>query len=188
MKIENGYHYPADENCKYKGFLPVLQFRIPVEIVSPAFVQEVGRIGAAIQLQLDGGGLQWLADREHFAFLGQVIALQEVAVLAGGADVFPGGGAAAGFRDNVVEGQFMGAVFGPAILAGPAVAQENVKPRKGGPRLGLHIFLQRNDAGDLHLKTGGTNNSIVFGYDADTVEEHSLDSFLPRPERKGKIT
>ena len=151
-------------------------------------MQEVGRIGAAVQLQFYRGGLQRFADREHFAFLGQVIALQEVAVLAGGADVLPGGRATAGLRNNMVEGQLVRTVSASAILAGPAVAQEDVKPREGGSRLGLHVFLQRNDAGHLHLETGGTNNSIVFGYDADAVEEHSLDSFLPRPEGKWKIT
>ena len=70
-------------------------------------------------------------------------------------------------------------VFPAAILAGPLVAQKDVKSGEGRPRLGLHVFFQRDDARHFHLEAGGMDDLIVFGDDAHTVKEHSLDGFLP---------
>ena len=73
----------------------------------------------------------------------------------------------------------MGAMLGTAVLAGPAVTQEDVKSGKGRAGFRLNIFLQRDNARDFHLETGGPDDRIVFLHDADAVEEHSLDGFLP---------
>lgn len=142
-------------------------------------MQEVGRIGAAVDLQLIVGGLERLAQREHAAFGRQVITLQQIALLAGGQDVFPCGGAATGFGNKVVEGQFVRFMLLAAVLAGPFVAQEYVKPRKGRPCFRLHIFFKGNYAWHLHLKARRVDHFIVFGDDADAIEEYSFDRFLP---------
>lgn len=142
-------------------------------------MQEVGRIGTAIDLQFGVGRLHGSRHREHPAFGRQIVAFQQVTILTGSADIFPSRCSAARFRDHMVKGQFMCPVLGATILASPAVAQEYVKSGKGRAGFWLNIFLQRDDARDFHLEAGGPDNRIVFLHDADAVEEHSLYSFLP---------
>lgn len=93
-------------------------------------MQEAGRIGTPVDLQFVVARLERLAQREHAAFGRQVIALQQIAVLAGRQDILPCRRPAAGFRDQVVKGQLMRFMLYAAILARPLVAQEYVKSCK----------------------------------------------------------
>src|SRR6185369_8934003 len=114
-----------------EGFLVRIQLAVPVEEVAPALVQIVGREQAAILLQLVGRGRLGPALRVHVRLVRQAVALQQVAVLAGGDDVGPGGAAATGARHDMVEGQLRRAIVVAAILAAEAVAQEDVEPSEG---------------------------------------------------------
>lgn len=87
----------------------------------------------------------------------------------------------------MVEGQLVRSEFIAAVLACPKITQEYVKACKGGPRLGLHIFAQRDDAGYLHMDAWGSDDFVVFGYDVDAIQKYGFDSFLPGPKREGKI-
>lgn len=58
-------------------------------------MQKIRRICPPVDLQLEIGRLEGPPEREHPAFCGQVIALQQVALLTGGEDIFPCGRAAA---------------------------------------------------------------------------------------------
>ena len=53
--------------------------------------------------------------------------------------------------DHMIEGEI---VMRAAILAGEAVAQEDVEPREGGNPRRLHIGLERHDAGQRNSKEG----------------------------------
>src|SRR3546814_20593542 len=65
--------------------------------------------------------------REHARLHRQSAPLSEIADLAGGHHVLPAGTAAARARDDVIEGQVVGRERAAAILAGEAVAQEDVE-------------------------------------------------------------
>ena len=65
----------------------------------------------------------------HVGFVRKLVALAAVAGMAAGDEVFPSGEAAARARDHVVQREFAGWKRGAAILAGVAVAQQNVFPR-----------------------------------------------------------
>ena len=124
-------------------------------------MQEVGRIGTTVDLQFRIRRLHRSGHREHAAFGWQVVTLKQVTILAGRADIFPSRCSAARFRNHMVEGQFMGAMASAAILAGPAVAQKDVEAGKGRTRLGLNIFLQRDDARNFHLEAGGADDGVI---------------------------
>src|ERR1700686_3903767 len=68
------------------------------------------------------------ARRPHVDFVRKLVALAAVAGMTAGDEVLPCGEAAARARDYVVEGKFSGGKRGTAILAGVAVAQQNVFP------------------------------------------------------------
>ncbi len=67
--------------------------------------------------------------RQHAGDIWEPVAFAQIAARAGGHDIFPGRRAALGPRYDVIEGKV---VARPAILAGEAIAQENIEPRKGG--------------------------------------------------------
>lgn len=81
--------------------------------------------------KLFGEGYRWVSGSFRFGFerhtrLGWgFVPFAAIARLASGNDVFPGVGSALGARDNVVEGQVLGAA---AVLAGMAVSLEYVTP------------------------------------------------------------
>src|SRR5579872_3133674 len=66
-----------------------LELGVPIEIIAPGIVQIVGREGAAVFLQHEARRLHRAVARVHAALLGQAVALQQVAVGAGGDDVGP---------------------------------------------------------------------------------------------------
>ena len=157
----------------------MIQFAIPIEIVVPALVQKARWISATIDLQLVVGRLERLTQREHAALGRQVVALEQIAMLTSGQDIFPGGRTPTGFGNKVVEGQLVRFVLYAAILAGPFVTQEDVEPCEGGARLWLDIFFEGDHARHFHLKARRMDDLIIFGNYADSVKEHSFDGFLP---------
>src|ERR1700674_3568801 len=76
----------------------------------------------------------WFARRPHIDFVRKLVALAPVTGMAAGDKVLPRREAAARARDHVVQRKFAGWKRGAAILAGVAVAQQNVFPRQR-PRL-----------------------------------------------------
>ncbi len=70
--------------------------------------------------------------------------------------------------DDVVEGQI---IPRGAVLAGEAIAQEDVEPGKGRMRRWLHEGFERNHARQLHLEGRAVNRVIVIGDDVHTVEK-----------------
>src|SRR5947207_8695698 len=74
-----------------------------------------------------------------------------------------------------------------AELAGKFVAQEQVEPREGGMRRGLHVGLERHDARQLHLQAGGMHRLVVLRDDVYALEKDRLDGVLPRPQRQWVI-
>ena len=68
----------------------------------------------------------WFARGLHVGFVGKLVAFAAVARMTAGYEVLPGGETAARARNHVVQRQFAGGQRGAAILAGVAVAQQNV--------------------------------------------------------------
>ena len=144
-------------------------------------MQIVGRERAAVLLQHIGRRLDRAVPRVHPALPRQAVALPQIAGAAGGHDVGPNGAPAAGARHEVIEGQLVRGVGLAAILAGKAIAQEDVEAGERRVAGGGHVFLQRNDARQLHLQRGAAHADIVMIDDVDAVEEHRLDRVLPGP-------
>ena len=71
-----------------------------------------------------------------------------------------------------------------AILAGEAVAQEDVEPREGRMGRWLHEGLERDHARQLHLEGRAVHRAVVIGDDVHAFEEHRLDRVLPGPQRQ----
>jgi hypothetical protein len=82
----------------------------------------------------------------------------------------------------VIEGEV---VARAAILAGEAVAQENVEAGEGGVAGRFDIGLERDHGGKPHLEGGTSNRLVVFRNDVHPVEKHRLDGVLPAPDRQG---
>src|SRR5690606_1472192 len=123
----------------WRIWLP-LQLDIPVKPVDPARMQIVGRKGAAIVLQLPARRAPRLAIDRHMRLLRRAAPLFQVAWRAGSGDIFPCRAPAEPARHHMVECQILAR---PAILAGEAVAQEQVEAREGGMLRRLHILPER---------------------------------------------
>lgn len=74
--------------------LTLFEFRIPVQIIAPAFMQVIRREGTAIFLQFMAQRPPRSLARIHAALLGQTAAFAHIAAAAGGNDIFPYGAAA----------------------------------------------------------------------------------------------
>src|SRR6476469_1699455 len=127
------------------------QLDIPVEIVTPALVQVVGRKCPAVLLQLPGRWANGLAVRVHVSFAGRSAALAQIAWSAGGRDILPRRATALGARNHVVEGKL---ARGTAINATEFVPQEQVEPGERGIFVGTHIIPKSDDARELQRHTG----------------------------------
>src|SRR5580765_3454292 len=104
------------------------QLDIPVKIVPPALVEIIGREASTMLLELPAGRAERAAADVHMGLGRRAAALPEVARRAGGGDIVPGRAATLGAGQNMVEGQLARIA---AILAGEAVAQEQVEPGEG---------------------------------------------------------
>jgi hypothetical protein len=87
-----------------------------------------------------------VAQQDHVVDLVQhAVALAAVAGVAAGHQVLPGGVAAAGARNHVVQREFAGRQHHAAVLAGVAVAQQDVFAREGAGLVGDAAVLQQPD-------------------------------------------
>src|SRR5215469_17394053 len=83
-----------------------IELGVPVEVVTPAFVQVVGRERAAILLEHVGRRLHWGMPRIHSALPWQAVALPQIAGGASGYDIGPNRPPASGARHQMIESQF----------------------------------------------------------------------------------
>ena len=81
----------------------------------------------------------------------------------------------------MIERQFL--MFS-AILAGEAIAQEDVEPRERRLTGRPHILLERHDRGQTHLEARAFDGLVVFRDDVHAVKKHRLDCVLPAPQRE----
>ncbi|GBR54753.1 hypothetical protein AA106555_1808 [Neokomagataea thailandica NBRC 106555] len=80
----------------------------------------------------------------------------------------------------MVKGEFVRGEPIIAILALKVVPQENIETREGGLACGWNVIFQRNDAREFHSPAWGVDEAvIIFREDGYTVQEYSLDGFLP---------
>ncbi|SPE18179.1 hypothetical protein SBA5_140046 [Candidatus Sulfotelmatomonas gaucii] len=87
-----------------------------------------------------------LTQQDHVVnFAEQTIALLAVALMAAGHKIFPGGAAAARTRHDVIEGELAGRVGFAAVLAGVAIAQEDVFARESARLVGDAAVLEETD-------------------------------------------
>jgi len=104
----------------------------------------------------------WFAHEIHAGLGGRAVGFVRVATDAGTDDVFPGRGAAAVARDDVVEVQIFPVKHLATKLAGVFIAFKNVVPRE------LHFFFrhpvvheQQDDAGDADAEGDPVNGIFV---------------------------
>lgn len=96
-----------------------LQFGVPVEIIQPALVEIVWREEATVMMQVADARREWLLGWPHLHLRRHAVALAQVAGRAGGDDVFPGGEATLGSRDQMIEGEVLARC---AVLATESIA------------------------------------------------------------------
>mgnify|MGYP003393704617 CR=1 FL=1 len=164
-----------------------IEFSIPIEIIAPAFMQEVRRKGAAVFLQLEAGRSPGFPARNHAAFARQPAALMQIAPAAGGDDILPDRPPAARTRRDMIESQIMRIVQRRTILAGKPIAQEDVESRESRETRYRDEFLERDHARQFHLKIRRTHDSVIFRQNADPLHEYGLHRILPMPERKREV-
>ena len=69
-----------------------------------------------------------------------------------------------------------------AILARETVAEKNVESGESRMARRRNEFLERNNARQLHIESGGMNGAVVFGENIDAIKKDSLDGILPAPK------
>src|ERR1700748_1027624 len=84
----------------------------------------------------------------------------------------------------MIEGEVVAVA---AILAGEAVAQEDVESCESRMGRWLHERFERNDARQLHLEGWTVHRAIVIRDDVHAFEEYRLDRVLPGPQRQRVI-
>ena len=136
-------------------------------------------------LKLPAGRAERAAADVHVRLARGAAALPEVAGRAGGGDILPGGAAALGAGQDMVEGQLARVA---AILAGEAVAQEQVESGEGRMLAGAHILPERDHARQLHRPARAVHLALIGGDDVDPFQKDRLDGGLPRPQAERVIT
>jgi len=84
-------------------------------------------------VQVEGAGL---AHQLHRGLAGQLIAFATIACVAARDKVLPGGGTPARTGNHVIEREFSRGEHLSTVLAGIAIAQENVLPRERAGLMG----------------------------------------------------
>ena len=114
------------------------------QVLAPAVVaaaQHAHDLAAGVQREGPG-----LAQQDHVVDLVQhAVAFAAVAGVAAGHQVFPRGVAAAGAGNHVIQGEFAGGQHDAAVLAGVAVAQQDVFAREGAGLVRDAAVLQQAD-------------------------------------------
>ena len=99
-----------------------------------------------------------LAKEFHARFFRGAAALTIVAAVATGDQILPGGLAGSRARDDVVEGHLAGGQHLVAILAGVAIAHQNVFARKSPGLMGnTPVFQQADDGGYVDSPARGVD-------------------------------
>ena len=129
-------------------------------------MQVVGWKQPPIAMQLVDGWDNWPLTRKHASFFRKIAALGQITGRTSSHHIIPRGLATARTRDHMIKGQIIGRV---AILAHEFIAQENVKPREGRRARGLHIVLQRNDAGKFKFSRRTMHHPVIFRHDVNPV-------------------
>ena len=150
-------------------------------------MEVIGREFASIFLELPCCGLGWFDSREHAALFGEFIGLLEVASRAGGDDIFPCCSASERARHDMIKGQILSLKFVTTILAGEAIAEEDIESGECGMAVLVDIVFESNDARQSHGEARRVDIAVIFGDDSDSSEEYGFDGILPAPERKRKI-
>ena len=119
----------------------------------------------------EGAGL---AEELHVAELvEELVALAAVAVVAAGDEVFPGGEAAAGAGEDVVEGELAGGEDDLAVLAHVAIAQEDVFAGEGaGLVRDAAVFEEADDRGHGDAQALGVEGGALLFFGAGDALEH----------------
>ena len=103
------------------------------------------------------------AQEFHIGFGRELVSLLAVARMAAGDKIFPGGGTTAGAGNHVVERQFTRRQHFAAVLAGIAVAQQDVLPRQS-PALvrNTTVFEKTDHRGNSHGKARSVQEMTVL--------------------------
>ncbi len=112
----------------------------------------------------------------HIGFVRELVAFAAVAGMAAGDEVLPGGEAAARAGNHMVQREFAGGESGAAILAGVAVAQQNVFSRQSARLVRNAAILQQpDDRGHAHGHAGGVQEVSVFFFGHGDALQHEHD-------------
>ncbi len=160
-----------------------LQLDVPIKPVAPCFVEVVGREALADMLQLPAGWADRI-DHGHARLLGCATAFFHIAGRARARDILPSGFSSQTARDHMIESQIL---LAAAILAGEAVAQEQVEAGESRKLALLHILAQRDHRGNLHIERRRMHFAVIAFDNVDPVEEYRLDRGLPRPQAQRVI-
>src|SRR4249920_755190 len=106
--------------------------------------------------------LEWHLRWPHPGFVRREVALAQITGRTRRDHVVPGGMPATRSRQYMIEGEV---VTVAAILAGEAVARENVKSCECRMSRWLHEGLERDDARQLHLEGWAVHRAVVIGDD-----------------------
>ena len=96
----------------------------------------------ATGVEIEGAGF---AGGPHVGFVRKLVAFAAVAGMTAGYEILPGGETSARARNDVVERELAGGQRGAALLAGVAVAQQNVFSRKRARLVRDAAILQQTD-------------------------------------------
>ena len=130
-------------------------------------------------LQLPAGRPVGMVADAHMRLQRRAPALAQIAGGTGRRDILPGRASALRARQDMVEGQLVEAA---AILAGEAVAQEQVEPGEGWIFARPYILAQRDHARQLEGPARAVHLALIGGDDVDPLQEQRLDRGLPGPE------
>src|SRR5579872_1088086 len=117
----------------------------------------------------------------HAAFTRKLVALEEIAVRAGGDDIAPGGSSPPRARHHMIEGELVGGEAFAAILANEPIAQKDIEAGKGWMPRERDILLERNHAGQAHFDGRASDHMVIARDDIDPLQAHRLDGVLPGP-------
>ena len=143
-------------------------------------IEEVfpGGVFVGAQAEVDDGvafGFEGGFEQVHVCLVGGAAAFFGVAVDAGTHEVVPGGFAAKGAWDDVVEGEFLCGEFFAAVLAEGVIASVDVAAVELDVLAGQAIVDQEaNDTRDGDFEADGADEIVVFSF-VDGFELGELD-------------
>jgi len=144
------------------------------KILSPLIIRvphQAHDVAAGVEVERAG-----FARGSHVDFVRELVSFTPVAGMTAGDEVLPGGEAATGAGNYVVERKFAGGQRGAAILAGVAVAQQNVLPRERARLVRDPAILQQtDDRGHAHGQAGGVQEVPIFFFGHGDALQHQHD-------------